>query len=297
MYLVGMNTFQSYYNKEYPHYKLQYEELANKNSSYKGIIIGTSHATHAIQPSVLDKTGIQFYNFSLNGSNPEFYLNWYKELFNKHHSEVKYCIISVDNYFFKGDAWRMFEQDVAFFPKTTFRELMLDGNKEYDRKRLFFNYFPVFKYRTQLGASLQFRKGDSHFLVEKYDRGFIPFETPFKQKYFLREERKDNLITIKQKELFVELVDQFVNEGIDVLFVMPPEYDLSFKEYRSLQLFMQEMSIKYRVPFFDFNGALSSNALNSIENFSDKSHMNEQGSQVFSEVLAKEIQEYYTLRN
>lgn len=148
---ISINIFQSHFNDDYPHYKLQYSETTNITSSYNGIIIGTSHATHSIRPSYLDSTGISFYNLSLNGSNPEFYLNWYSEIFEKYHPKIKYCIISVDNYFIANKGYRELEQDSEYFPIGTTVDLFF-SNKNINKTALFLNSFPALKYRTRVIA-------------------------------------------------------------------------------------------------------------------------------------------------
>ena len=70
----SLNTLQRHFNSEPPHYKLHYLETVNTTSQYNGIIIGNSQATHSIRPSLLDTLDVMYYNLTLNGSNPDFYL-------------------------------------------------------------------------------------------------------------------------------------------------------------------------------------------------------------------------------
>lgn len=284
----SINIFQSTYNDEPIHYSLQYHETTNKTSKYNGIIIGTSHATHSIQPSLLDNTGINFYNLALNGSSPEFYINWYTELFLKYHPRVDYCIISVDNFFFSSFSWRMFEQDSEFFPRSSLIKFLLSKNK-YDKSLLFLNSIPAFKYRNRFKASLKLQTGDPIYNKSEYDRGFIPYEIAYNQKLFTRDENIDNQLSELQQNSFIKLIELLQSENVKIIIVMPPEYSLDLGEYSSLKKFISQVSLNNNIPFYDFNSEYSDPELHKIDYFSDKAHMNMKGSTQFSKKLSAVI--------
>src|SRR5436190_16329571 len=105
----------------YTHYELQYREAVGHSKKIDCIILGTSHGTHGIRPEVLDSLGLGFYNFAMNGSNPEFYWNWYTNVFAPSHPRPKYCIWATDWFLFDTVwLWRQFEQDSEYFPDSVF---------------------------------------------------------------------------------------------------------------------------------------------------------------------------------
>ncbi|MCB0410733.1 MAG: hypothetical protein KDD29_10975, partial [Flavobacteriales bacterium] len=90
--LINYRLGKNYYN----HYELQYQEIVQQKKKTDFIILGTSHATHGVRPDVLDSLGYGFYNFAMNGSSPEFYWNWYVNIFAPYHPKPKYCIWATD---------------------------------------------------------------------------------------------------------------------------------------------------------------------------------------------------------
>ena len=143
---ISVDLFQTHYNNYPQHYKLQYDEIATKKDSFDGIIIGTSHATHSIMPSILDKTGIRFYNFALNGANPIFYSFWFKEVYLKSFKMPKYCIFQIDYFMFHNlSVSRVFEQDAEYFPFKTFLSCLCNVSK-YNTKELLMSHPEISKF-------------------------------------------------------------------------------------------------------------------------------------------------------
>lgn len=288
--MISINLFQSTYNYEPPHYKMQYEAV--KQDSYNGIILGTSHATHGIRPSILDETGINFYNFSLNGANSDFYIDWLSDFFFRYDKKLDYCIIAVDNYFLAGNAWRKLENDSEYIPFNAYMSLAV--NPKYSLKDLITNRYPLIKHRKRIVKSLQLNKGDSNYIIKEFDRGFIPYEIPVNESYYQRDNRNDVKITSEQKMAFLKLINLISTECRNIIFVMPPEYDIEKSEFQSLNLFMNEISANRKIPFFNFNDDLSNPDFSVMENFSDRVHMNSRGSELFSRELQTVIKNYIT---
>lgn len=287
----SVNYFQSFYNSSPEHYKLQYEEIIKKKEKVNSIIIGTSHATHSIRPSILDEQGLNFYNFSINGASPGFYTNWFNELFLKEYPIPEYCIFSVDWFMFDDEwLWRHFEQDAEYFPFSVYSTMFF--NSQFNKKDLIDNRFPFLKYRKQLTESLKLVRGDSKFIMKEYDKGFVPIKTEDKYRLFERTESQYNFkIKENQVDLFDKLVNRLKSLKVKMIFVMTPEYNIDINEYkgmRSIEI-INNISKKNNIPFLNYNTTLRTDLNENIEYFDDWGHMNAVGSLKFSTLLKDEI--------
>jgi len=280
-----LNKFQGFYNNEPSHYKLQYKEVFAPKAKTVGIIIGTSHHSHSIMPSLLDSSGIKFYNFSLNGSSPGFYLDWLQEILIKYHGVPTYCVVGIDWFMFdKNWVTRSFEQDAEYYPNDFFIKKLF-GINEFDTYSLLVNRFPAIKFRSEILKSLQLQAGDSLYPIAEYDRGFIPFYLPYAPWSF--KVPKKAAIFNSEVENFEKLISTFTRLKIKIVFVMSPEYGISPSAYgkmKSLQI-VEQISAKHKIKFLNFNTSLRSEINDSTGNFSDWGHMNKKGSTLFSKKL------------
>lgn len=285
-FLALVNQLQGTYNHDPSHYRLQYQEAQIGAKQYEGIIMGTSHCTHAIVPSILDKSGIQFYNFALNGSNPEFYYNWYNRVFLQNNNKQNYCILGIDWFIFdKERLWRELAQDSEYFKEDLFHTLAL--SKEY--ATVVSNRFPAFKYRKGVFSSLVLKKGNKSFPLEKYDRGYIPYTTSFDSSSF--KVKTEVKIDTSRLIYFTKLVAQLHEKKVNIIFVMTPEYGIPSEEYKkmkSLQL-VNKIAKEFNISFLNFNTSLRSDFNENMLYFSDWGHLSEEGSRVFSQKLSNEI--------
>lgn len=284
-----INIFQSQYNATPEFYKLQYYDVQKSSTHFEGIIIGSSRSVCSIRPSILDSSGITFYNFALPAANPKFYYQWYNILFRDNHPAPQYCIIGFNWYLFDSHILsRRFEQDAEFFSHFLFLKTLL-GINEFNKKDAVVNRYPVIKFRKSIVRSLNFQKGNINNPISTYDRGYNSSESSYNPKKFL---------VIKQCEIepcqvicFIKLIQQMVAEKVKIILVMPPEYGFEPGFYeRSRSLFIiNKISKKYHIPVLNFNTDLRSYINDDINFFSDWQHMNGKGSMVFSRQLTKEL--------
>jgi hypothetical protein len=112
----------------------QFYELYQQDVSADVIILGTSHATHGINPKYLEEqnTGHKFFNFALNGSNPTYYYEWYTKLFKESgYPKPKLIIMCVDWFMF-DDSWlwrRLSNDDSPDRPVDIMRKLKKSDKK------------------------------------------------------------------------------------------------------------------------------------------------------------------------
>jgi len=103
------------------HYDGQFQEIFEKRVNADYIFIGTSHFTHGVTPEEFEKSGKKFFNFSLNGSNPSYYVWWYNDVFKANrYVKPKAIIFGVDWFMFDtGWLWRRPEFDYQYLRKVS----------------------------------------------------------------------------------------------------------------------------------------------------------------------------------
>lgn len=281
-----LNIFQSRYNNEPPHYRLQYIETANSQSKYNGAIIGTSMATHGIRPSQLDTLNRAYFNLALNGSSPDFYLKWLNNLFKKSHPKVDYWIVSTDSYFLSGNGWRSFEHDSEFFPFKNFWEMIMSSSL--DKSMLISNRIPLIKYRRRILNSFESNQGPYEFIENEYDRGYISLKRNDTFD-FNKDRNYPQEITENAKAKYTELIDSLLSLGGEIIIIIPPQLNLLPKHYAQSKLFLEELSKEKNIPVYDFNEEEFRDKLQSTENFVDFLHLNGKGSMKFSSMLKNVI--------
>lgn len=283
-----LNLLQSNFNLDPVQYKNQYSTATNSLPKIDGIILGTSHATHSLRPTLLDKSDVTFYNFALNGSNPEFNYKWYNKIYLLNREKPKYCLYAVDFFMFdKKRLWRRFEQDAEYFPSDFFLKELIKPKS--NTKDLIVNRFPFLKYRSQIKSSLSLKHNNLSFNEENYDRGYISFSSSFDSinyKPYLNFK-----IDFSQVKYFKALVKKMLNNGVDILFVMTPEYGISVNEYQKMESLkiIEQIAQEHDIQFLNYNTKLRSNLNQDIKYFSDWGHMNHLGAELFSKKITNEL--------
>lgn len=99
--------YQTYKTRENYQYYGQYYELFNNVYNADTIFIGTSHGTHGVNPLHFeaDYPHRSFYNFSLNGTVPSYYLQWYQILKNEAKYPVPDTVIYCVDWFMCDSGW------------------------------------------------------------------------------------------------------------------------------------------------------------------------------------------------
>ena len=289
--LMGLilNFLLDRYPLEPLHYKLQFDELSDPTIRANAVILGTSHAVHAIRPSVLESAEYKFYNFALNGASASYYRKWYKEIFSKQYPSPDYCILAVDWFMFDPEKlWRKFEQDSEHFSQELFQDLYW-RSEEFNSTALINNRYPILKYRNQMRRLFK----SDRFYREEYDNGFIPVHLDYKPRRFeFKQNPKTVAIDSSEQEQFRLLVETLQNDGITVIFVMTPEYGMEESWYNESKAitYINEIADKNKIPFINYNtDHRDPKLLGDIGNFSDWGHMSSQGSSLFSKALSGDL--------
>ena len=107
--------YQQNKSRTYYHYYGQYYELFNNVYNADTIFIGTSHASHGVNPLYIEEhfPDRSFFNFALNGSVPSYYISWYNILKDEAEYPIpKTVIYCVDWFMFDtGWLWRRISYD------------------------------------------------------------------------------------------------------------------------------------------------------------------------------------------
>ena len=292
--LLGVVVNYSFGKNYYNHFELQYKEIVDPKKKIDGIILGTSHGTHGIRPQVLDSIGIGFYNFAMNGGNPEFYWNWYTNIFAPNHPKPAYCVWATDWFLFDTVwVWRQYEQDSEYFPDSVFYANLKSG--DYNTRSLILNRIPFTKYKSVKDIPNIFRSYDeSQFIISKYKDGFLPYWPrkieKFKDRY--TNKLKDIYkISGRQQQFFESLVERMKNDGINVILINTPEYGSKKEDYKKIIAFnyLDSFAQKSNIPFINYNLEKRSPINDDKELFTDWGHLNDKGSLIFSAILRKDL--------
>ena len=277
------------YKEDY--YKIQYDEIKYPKTNTNSIIIGTSKSLHGIQPSIINNNNLHFYNFSLNGSTANFYFNWYQNIFKPHYKKPRVILIGVDLIFLdSAQYWRQYEQDALYFPKTVFLNNFF-LSKDLNKIMLVKNRFPALKYLNNPG--ILFKKEESSFSFSDYELGFIPFESKNK---IVNVDPVNSVIAESYKSKFDSLINLLVSDSIKIIFIQTPQYGQLRTYYEKLPInkYYDSLATLYHIPFLDYNRSNFSDINTKAEYFSDKVHLNKNGSTIFSLKLAKDLVPYFS---
>ena len=98
--------YQKYKTRHCYHYYGQFYEMFDNMYNADTIFIGTSHAAHGINPLYMEEVMPEksWFNFALNGSNPKYYLDWWKVFLESGYPIPETIIYCVD-WFMCDDGW------------------------------------------------------------------------------------------------------------------------------------------------------------------------------------------------
>ncbi len=286
----ALNAYQANHPFEPTHYHKKYATLFTGQESdedINGIIIGNSLVAYSLKPSTLDQTAVRYYNFAYGRADLDFYIDWFDHIFPLYDQPVKHCIISVDRSFFNPGRPRLVEQDSEYFPLNGFTDIIL--NSDMNTTSLFLNKFPAFKYRKELLRTIFEEQKPEVFETAKYDRGYIPYNRPFADKNFINKQNTQVEILNEQRVRFEHLLTMLQEADIEVKMILAPEYDFSPEKNSGLLDYINDVSDRFSIDFYDFNDTYADVNFKNAAYYSDSRHLNEAGSDLLSSLLVKAI--------
>lgn len=274
-----------------PHYPLQYDEAFHPQVKANVVIMGASHSAHGIHPKYLETDQIKVYNFSMDGAPPSFNLDWYRKIFKPHYPKPICVIYGVHWVMFDNRILqRRIEQDSHYFPRAfLYKELLAfnDSDNFEVQKTLLLNQIPLLRGRKRLAEWILRGRGD-HLVLSAYYNGFIPYERRG------RVDKNRNISPDNSKteiQAFETLLDKFEKDEIKVVFVQVPGYlpaRKNSKVEKAMEI-IRETAKKRDVLFLDYDHGSVTSISTDPSMFSDWVHLNEKGSDAFSERLQNDL--------
>ncbi len=271
-----------------PHYPLQYEEAFHPKVKADVIIMGASHATHGVHPKYLETDHLKVFNFAFNGASPVFNLNWYRKVFQANYPKPSCVIYGVHWVMFDGQSLqRRLEQDSHYFP---FQFFLKEIREFKSFKALLLNRLAFIRERKQIMSRLFKKKRQKElYAVSRYYHGYIPFEAE-------RDLNKKDIISPavdpNQLNAFEELLNEFENKKIKVVFVQVPGYIPGRDSptlARNMEL-IQKIAAERNIPFFNYETERVTEINYNREYYADWAHLNGKGSEAFSTLLKKDLE-------
>ena len=102
--------YQKYKYRDDFHYYGQFYEMYEQGYAADTIFIGTSHTSHGVNPKYIEENysgdgGRTFFNFGLNGSNPKYYVEWYRLFKESGYPKPRTIVYCVDWFMTDGAGW------------------------------------------------------------------------------------------------------------------------------------------------------------------------------------------------
>lgn len=272
-------------------YKYQFDELFHPKVNADIIIIGSSKAVRGINPKIIENKNRSVFNFALNGSNPEYYYNWYKYLFRNNYKKPKLLIFEVSWFMFNEEfMWRNIYHDSKFLPKSeVFRLICKNKSPKIDNYKLFSSSFNLLE---KSNYELLIQKKNRPESLHKFYNGYNPLETidsvPLNAFPDFNPEN--------QRVYFEKLLSLLYLDSVNVILVNLPDnlsQNLIDSETYSINnKFIEQSYKKYEFDFFQFQDSLQF-----VENqdsiFHNWNHLNEIGAKIFSDKINTLINEPY----
>lgn len=264
--------------------ELQFAELLTPEVRAELVIFGSSHASYGIHPGVLERAGVEVYNFAIAGSSPRYYLNWYENLFRRSPHRPSTILYAVDWFMFDENLWkRQFEDDSEYFPVELFLRLLVSPDTS--RRTLIMNRYPLIKERFYFETIFVARTDYHDVAMEKFYHGYAPLEH--------RSSLAPRAIALHHDEHQVRALETLLSmiqeDGLDVVFVQVPEYLGGRSIQGESPTVVDEVVHRTRLPYLNYNGERVGEINSDPALFSDWGHLNEKGSHRFSELLLQDL--------
>lgn len=277
-------------NKSLPidYYRKKYNEIYNKSVKYDLIIIGASHGVHGINPKKLESLGVNAYNFCLNGANPSFTLKWLNNVYLRNNKMPNIIIYEVNWFMFDEHLlWRRIEQDSIYLSPNDFISFCID--KDTDKVLFLRNRYKVLSegglYKHIISNNIE---GIEGVLDEQYYKGYIP-------QIRCKSNRLDSKITFngnnnKQINDFKKIIDLIKNHNSRLILVQSPEFITNSKrKYIKNNDIIRSIARDNNLIFLNYNEDMISNINFNKEFYYDAGHLNQDGSTIFSDKLARDL--------
>lgn len=262
------------------------------NSDY--IIMGSSRAYAQFNPAILDSIlNINSYNLGYNGRQVRSQLLKYKIYRTEQTHKPKVILYELSPYSFSS--YKKYEsfQFVPYLHKktmwNTFHEI--EGFTWTDK------YVPYWRYRNYKNEIRRIRRGTSPYSKDKYKtyKGFCSFDYHWNNKF----DSTETLYYLHNKKT-IQAFNQFINEcekdDIKVIFILSPYYIKATENIKNKELMHQQIekiAMKHQIPILDYTQHPISYDTAYFYNYS---HLNRKGANLFTTVLAHDLDSLLDIR-
>lgn len=271
---------------EYLHYK-EWNELYNGSINADVLIQGSSRAWLHVNPVILDTIiNMNSYNLGMDGTAFDMQYARFKAYLN-HNIKPKLILQEIGvNVFCSSNLFNK-EQYIPYYEDT----IILNAIKNINILTADYFIYPL-KYSggrhyipiglTSYVINQRFDNGKTKGYLSNDEREFdLSLKFPPKTHY------SENTVIRKQFECFL---DYCTANEIKVVLYNPPMYkpQLRFHNHDSIMLYLESLATKHNVPFLNYS---DDTVTYTYKHFYNSSHLNKNGSEIFSKQLAKDIKE------
>jgi|GEM_PF-1140011 len=272
-------------------------EMIDGKENYDVLFIGSSRTAAHIDPSIIDnKLGSNSYNAGLNGISVQ-ESKMLLDLYYKQHEAPKLVMVNVDINTFS--AWEVLSEVQRYYPYSHISEVK-ETISPYDNGMATVSKLPFLKIAyyddrvTYLGLKklLGIEKAGNYALYKGYRKNNKQWG--IKQDMFFEQKEQDTAYSRKKGMKLLSEMHQLATErGSQLILHSAPIYKPYLKKIDSLDSYFEEMNaycLKNDIPFLrdelhEIGG--------SKDNFYDLLHMNINGAEAYSTLLAEKMTDYY----
>jgi hypothetical protein len=266
-----------------------WDEILSDRAGCKIAIYGSSRAWMHINPAIIeDSTALPAYNFGIDGHN-----FWLQEL---RHLKVMEMSTTPDIIIHSVDVFTL-EKRPKLYNKEQFMPFMLWDFEVYRYTKTYQGYqmadyfLPLVRYRNLT----TYRFNDENLNTIKRNKGFFGLQRTWNGDLEQARSKWGNYTVQFDQETLVHYNEFLLDcnrRGIKVIMVYTPEYT----EGQSFVLNRNEVIEKFRafasahnIPFLDYSDCRLSHEK---DNFFNTSHLNNNGAERFSRMLAHDLKKY-----
>lgn len=268
----------------------QYRELVRPRIRANVVIIGTSHTAHGVDPRFLEYGGNRVFNFSLSGAGTTYYHDWYVHLFRPYYPKPDLMIVGVDWFLFNNKYLdRKLTDDSVYLPWKLIADKMLDRSFPVPPEELLKNKLSLMGGKQHL-LDVLFSSIPGSNPAAVYYRGYIPMNLDYEGcGGVIRDIDEVSNIEPEAVKRFEMLLDALQQDGIRVLFLQTPELiPCRITDDDTMEL-TTRIAKERGITFLDYNAELASKMNFNVRLYSTWGHLNQEGSQVFSARLARDL--------
>lgn len=259
----------------------QYQALVDTRLPLRTIVIGSSTASHGINPHYLeDSEGL--FNFAYDSAGPGFYLEWYK-LYKQYHGAPDTVLCAVDWFWLIGKMARSLDIDSEYLPLPMVAERFI--GREESRTPLLVNRFAFYKERTTFYRWIMRQSEWQKTLMDKYDRGFAPWWI----KSFGDNKPEAQPIAPASVRQLKALLQTLKHDGVRVVIIQPPQYLPNAGRHLQEDALVAAIGRSYGCSVLNYNSDKASAINRDRRLFIDWAHLNEEGSTLFSRRLGADL--------